>query len=168
MAGLFARYGVGCSKTICCLLADRTTDGSQCSQESHYLDKSRSPAAEAYTGLFQKNHKGNFDATPQQFGNPRTPSALHRMMPAWRRDQARFLVILREPVGRLLSFYNQRTINSPCWYCNSKAGLIFWDGSNYQPTFEQDVQAELKLWDAQVMTEWCENEMNHDVDLRLA
>ena len=37
-------------------------------------------------------------------------------------------------------------------------------------TFEQDVQlqAELKLWDAQVMTEWCENEkMNHDVDLRL-
>lgn len=148
-------------RSDCC---DREGWG-HCSQEARWfqdrtgrLDYSRFPY------LFDAGRPA-YDATPEQLTDPAQPSLLHNVMPPPLQPRAKFIVILREPASRMLSWYNHRVAQDMhdvvehgrhcafCQFCDSRRyearriGQLVERGAQgdkvYSPTFDEDALCEL-------------------------
>ena len=147
LAKVLRGSGFVTSQGSCCSLSG----WKHCSEESHFFDLSRQCAIDhecsAYPTLYPQGGQGAFDCTPTQITDPRQPSALKAVMPPPLHSAARFIVILREPASRLLSWYNHKLSESPCpWctYCAHRYNGVFLQDGSFSPTFSEDVACNMR------------------------
>jgi hypothetical protein len=118
-------------------------------QETHYFADSGTCTASKYASLF--SGEANFDATPQQLTDPREPALLRRLMPAPLHPRARFIAVLREPIDRLVSWYNHKKAKSPCDFCHFCSGA----------SFKADAECIMRNYNRGSMDAWYANQNNH-------
>ena len=101
------------------------------------------------------------DPSPDTFSSARAAAVLRSIMPTSLQPRARFIVSLRAPADRMLSWYNHRRRNI---YVQKDAGVhnIFCvmnnrepvlmspgrvlDDGGFSPTFDEEAECELELW----------------------
>ncbi|KAL1514776.1 hypothetical protein AB1Y20_003862 [Prymnesium parvum] len=110
------------SKGFC---GPRHNDG----KESHYLmSTSEHPTRYGYTHIFPEHQCASgcwIDATPNDLPNWQSPITLTELTTPRERQLARFVVVLREPVARDLSWFNHRKSLGGCSYCGGVSGLSY-------------------------------------------
>jgi hypothetical protein len=123
--------------------------------ETHFLSLCGSAAACAtkYPLLFQRSSTPRamaLDCTPNHLSDVGAPALLRRIVPISTRDATRFIVSLREPSDRMLSWYNHRRVDIATgiktWKFCTGPGTWREASGAFTPSFADDVSCELRKW----------------------
>jgi hypothetical protein len=164
-------YILGAQKSGTTSMFDQMTDqgacgaGSGTGKEGHFFDTKWRPGMgidkyiKTYGGGHNHRCDGDYyiDATPDYIRHWFAPQRMKDFIPAIQQPKLTFLVMLREPIARDLSYYNHMLSNHLAGHQRMSAGagqdVCSPDYLNYAategtaPTYTEHVACEMTIWD---------------------
>jgi hypothetical protein len=158
-AAINAGGGVLGTGSCCNAHWDHCSNSEASMGETHFLSRCGSKnRCRSYSQLFPSTPVDAVatDCTPNHMTDPGAPALLKQIMPAPQQSRVRFIMSVRDPADRMLSWYNHR-LATGAQFCAGRS----------RPTFHDDAHCELRKWATDTsLQRWWEGS-NHYAPLSL-